>query len=61
MSDDIKKLIQLPPEELLKRIGSHPGGSQAAYDIVKSTVDGRIRDGTSVLRQIEFDTYWSTR
>lgn len=57
----IKQLVNLPPEQLLERIGSYPGGSQAAYDFVKSNVDARLRDGASVWRDIEAETYWSTR
>ena len=61
MSDDIKKLVNLPPEELLALIGSFPGGSQSAYDIVKEEVETRRRYGSKVWRQIESDTYWGTR
>ena len=57
----VKELVNLSPEKLLELIGSYPGGSQGAYDIVKSEVDARRRDGSSVWRDIEFDTYWSSR
>lgn len=57
---DINQLVKLPPEELLALIGSYPG-SQAAHDFVKSNVDARRRDGAPVWRDIEAETYWSTR
>jgi hypothetical protein len=61
MTGDVKKLVKLPPEQLLDLIGSYPGGSQDAYDFVKSGIDARRRDGASVWRDIEAETYWSTR